>query len=58
MLATPLSKKTWVTPTASRSGPSTSRYEATVMCVGEKHGEVRVVLQGESLDDWFLGAEP
>ncbi len=47
------SKRQRVTPTASYSGPSTSRYikpyiEATAMCIGGELMEARVVLLGDS----------
>ncbi|KAL0146562.1 hypothetical protein M9458_058193, partial [Cirrhinus mrigala] len=47
--ATFFSKKLWLTSTASRSGPSTSRYEATVMCVEGERQELNDVLPGKSL---------
>ncbi|KAL0150578.1 hypothetical protein M9458_054171 [Cirrhinus mrigala] len=41
-------KKPWLTSTASRSGPSTSRYEAAAMCVEGEQGEMSDVLTGTS----------
>ncbi|KAL0189931.1 hypothetical protein M9458_017030, partial [Cirrhinus mrigala] len=43
-----LSKKPWLTSTASRSGPSTSRYEAATMCTEGEQGEMSDVLLGTS----------
>ncbi|KAI2646122.1 G1/S-specific cyclin-E1 [Labeo rohita] len=42
------SKKPWLTATASRSGPSTSGYEAGAMCMEEEREELCNVLPGAS----------
>ncbi|KAL0173928.1 hypothetical protein M9458_029896, partial [Cirrhinus mrigala] len=42
------SEKPWLTSTTSRSGPSTSGYEAAAMCIEEEREELSDVLPGTS----------